>query len=98
VIGWLMLGWLVGWLSIAFQVWSVNRVGARSSAAGALMWLLGGMVLRLGGIVVLFGLALQRGFTIGLMAFGGLWLARWIALFCIHKGYVWPSDATLCGD
>ena len=81
---WFVLGGVWGWLSIAFQVWSMERLDARPSP-GALIWVIGGVLVRLGWIALLLAVALQRGITAGLFAFVGILLARWLMIYRLHK-------------
>jgi len=73
---WLFAGLMVGALN-ALTLWSsVARL--RPAAPGrAVAWVLGGALLRLGLAVGVLIAALQRGVLPGLLAFAGLWLARW---------------------
>lgn len=81
---WFVLGGLWGALSIAFQVWSVRRLDPRPSPL-AVAWVIGGVGLRLGWIALLLALALRQGIGPGLSAFAGIWLARWIMIYRLHK-------------
>ncbi len=73
---WLFAGGAVGTLN-ALTLWSsVARL--RSDVSGrAVAWMLAGVLLRLGLAAGLLSAALQRGVVPGLLAFAGLWLARW---------------------
>ena len=82
---WLFAGGAVGTLN-ALTLWrSVARL--RSDVSGrAVAWVLAGALLRLGLAASLLIVALQRGILPGLLAFAGLWLARW--------GTVWSAQRT----
>ena len=73
---WLFTGGVVGVLNGLTLWWTVARLrpGAPSLAVA---WALGGAILRWGLAVGLLISALQRGIVPGLLAFAGLWLARW---------------------
>jgi len=73
---WLFVGLMVGVLN-ALTLWSsVARL--RPAAPGrAVAWVLGGALLRWSLAAGVLIAALQRGVLPGLLAFAGLWLARW---------------------
>jgi hypothetical protein len=77
---WLALGGVWSWLAITFQAWSVMRIGPRSSLM-TIVWLVGGIWLRLGWIALLLIVALRQGIGPGLSTFAGIWLARWIMIY-----------------
>lgn len=84
---WFALGGLWGWLSMAFQVWSLTRLVPRPAPL-TVAWVVGGFGLRLGWIALLLILALRQGIGPGLGAFAGIWLARWIAIYRLHSAPV----------
>lgn len=87
---WLVAGALVGWVSILTQVWIVARLCPRTPRQG--LWLLiGGMLLRWLLIAGLLSVALRQGIVTGLLAFAGLWLARWLGILRIHTGKLFAS-------
>lgn len=81
---WFALGLIWGWLSIAFQVWTVKRLDARSAPL-TVIWFVGGFVVRLGWIALLLIFALRQGIGLGLSTFAGIWLARWVMIVRLHK-------------
>jgi len=80
---WLFAGLAVGALN-GLTLWnSVARL--RPDVSGrAVAWILGGALLRLGLASSLLIVALQRGILPGLLAFAGLWLARWGIVCSVH--------------
>lgn len=73
---WLFTGGAVGVLNGLTLWWTVAHL--RPDAPGrAVAWTLGGAMLRWGLAAGLLITALQRGIGPGLLAFAGLWLARW---------------------
>ncbi len=85
VVVWLIAGALVGWVSILIQVWTMPRLrpdALRQRLGG----MIGGMLLRWLLIAGLLSVALQQGIVAGLLAFAGLWLARWLGILRIHTG------------
>lgn len=73
---WLCTGGAVGVLSALTLWWTVSRFRP-GAPRRALAWVLGGLMLRWGLAASLLITALQRGIVPGLLAFAGLWLARW---------------------
>ncbi|MDY6875350.1 MAG: hypothetical protein SWK90_03980 [Chloroflexota bacterium] len=76
IILWLFTGLAVG----ALNGLSLQRTVARlqpSAPGHGVIWVLGGTLLRLGLATVLLIAALQHGIVPALLAFAGLWLARW---------------------
>jgi hypothetical protein len=73
---WLFTGGSVGLLNGLSLRWTVARL--RPAVPGrAVVWALGGALLRWGLAAVLLVIALQDGVMPGLLAFAGLRLARW---------------------
>ena len=73
---WLFAGRAVGALN-GFTLWSSVACLRPDVSGRAVAWVLGGALLRLGLVAGLLIAALQRGVLPGLLAFAGLWLARW---------------------
>ncbi|MGD8245346.1 MAG: hypothetical protein PVG25_06775 [Anaerolineae bacterium] len=73
---WLVAGSLVGLVNDLMRQWTVSRLG-RAMPAGALALLWSGLLLRLVLVTALLVLGLEHGIGPGLLAFVGLWLARW---------------------
>jgi len=73
---WLFAGLAVGALN-GFTLWSSVTCLRPDVSGRAVAWILGGALLRLGLVASLLIAALQRGVLPGLLAFAGLWLARW---------------------
>ena len=73
---WLLAGGIVGTANALTRWWTVShlRTGMRLSPV-SLVW--GGFFLRLALVTGLLSLGLSRGILPGLLAFAGLWLARW---------------------
>ena len=73
---WLFTGGSIGVLNGLSLRWTAARL--RPDAPGqAVAWALGGAILRWSLAAGLLMAALQRGVVPGLLAFAGLWLARW---------------------
>ena len=73
---WLFTGGSIGVLNGLSLRWTVARL--HPDAPGqAVAWALGGAMLRWSLAAGLLMTALQRGVVPGLLAFAGLWLARW---------------------
>jgi hypothetical protein len=73
---WLFTGGAVGVLNGLTLWWTVARLRP-GAPRRAVAWALGGVMLRWGLAASLLITALQRGIVPGLLAFAGLWLARW---------------------
>ncbi|MGD2145975.1 MAG: hypothetical protein PVH41_04720 [Anaerolineae bacterium] len=73
---WLLAGGIVGTANTLTRWWTVSRLrsGMRVNPL-SLAW--GGFILRLALVTGLLSLGLSRGALPGLLAFAGLWLARW---------------------
>ena len=77
------------WLFAGLAVGALNGLTLRNSVARlrpnvsghTVAWILGGAILRLGLAAGLLVVALQRGILPGILAFAGLWLARWGTVF-----------------
>lgn len=76
---WLFAGVLVGLLNALAMSAAVARLSPAAPTQG-LFWIAGGMVARWVVIAVFLAAALQQGAGTGLLAFAGLWLARWAAV------------------
>jgi len=76
VLGWLCAGVALGFFNIMTQWWTVQRLHPEAPHY-ALVLMMGGMMLRWLLAAGLFITALQGGLFPLLMAFAGLWLARW---------------------
>lgn len=74
---WLLGGVLVGLLNALVMAATVNRL---TPAAKGLYWITGGMAARWAFVAVFLIAALRQGAGAGLLAFAGLWLARWAAI------------------
>lgn len=84
-IAWLLAGALVG---IA-NVYSIARTVSRMRPDGRLYAVLvtvGGALMRFGLAVVVLSLALQQSALSGILAFVGLLVARWIAVYLLNTG------------
>jgi len=91
---WLLAGGLVGALNGLTRWWTVARLRS-DMEHGALLVTLGGMMLRLGLIAALLIGGLQRGIVPGLLAFGGLWLTRTLAVIWVQaSGVLWTSASS----
>jgi len=74
---WLLAGGIVGAANTLTCWWTVSQLrGGMRVNPLSLVW--GGFILRLALVTGLLSLGLSRGILPGLLAFAGLWLARWI--------------------
>jgi hypothetical protein len=80
MMGWLLAGLLLGALNALSLAWTVGRLQPQGAVWPALALVWGGAVLRWSLAVLLLSLALRQGILPGLGAFGGLWLARSLAV------------------
>ncbi len=81
---WLFAGLIIGILNGLTLRWTVGRLRSGTILTGVPLVALGGL-LRLGLATALLIFASQHGMTPCLLAFTGLWLARWIIILVI-----WP--------
>jgi hypothetical protein len=73
---WVLAGGLVGTANGLTRWWTVSRLQHNMGrSALALVW--GGLTVRLALAAALLTLGLRHGIGSGLLAFAGLWLARW---------------------
>jgi len=81
---WFLAGAVCGIASGLSQQWTVARLGGDSSKkAGAL--LIGGFIIRLALAGLVLYLAVQQSVAAVLLAFAGLWIARWGLSIYWHK-------------
>jgi hypothetical protein len=78
-LAWFIAGALVGLLNALAMSVAVRRL-APSAPARSLFGLAGGTAVRWACIAMLLAVALRQGSASGLLAFAGLWLARWAAI------------------
>jgi len=83
VVSWLLTGGAIGVLNVLSLRWVVARLRP-GAPRHAVAWVLGSALLRWGLAAGLLIAALQRGVVPGLMAFAGLWLARWGTICSTH--------------
>jgi hypothetical protein len=83
---WLLTGGAIGALNGLSVRWMVARLRP-DTPHRAVAWALGGALLRWGLAVGLLVVALQHGTVPALLAFVGLWLARWgvVCGFTLHS-------------
>lgn len=73
---WLVAGGLIGTANGLMRWWTVAHLGHEMRLSPlALAW--GGLSVRLALVTALLIIGLRRGIIPGLLAFTGLWLARW---------------------
>jgi len=81
---WLFAGGSIGVLNGLSRRWTVARL--RPDVPGqAVVWALGGAMLRWSLAAGLLVTALQRGVVPGLLAFAGLWLTRWGIVYWLNS-------------
>ena len=73
---WLFVGGAVGTLNALTLWWGVGCIRPEAPHR-AVAWALGGALLRWTVVAGVLIVALQQGIVPGLLAFSGLWLARW---------------------
>lgn len=81
---WLLAGSLTGILNSLTRWWTVHQLRAEMPGHPVLL-ILSGMTLRFVLVSALLIAGLKDGIVQGLLAFGGLWLARWAAVLWSHK-------------
>jgi hypothetical protein len=81
---WFLAGTFVGILSGLSQQWTVGQIHADSSRKVAVL-LIGGFIFRLGLAGLVLFAAIQQGIFAALLAFAGLWIARWGLSLYWHK-------------
>ena len=77
---WLPIGILIGVFNGLTLRWTVNRLWPDTSLANVSLVALG-FLLRLALATGLLVVVFQHGIVPGLLAFAGLWLARWVVIF-----------------
>ena len=86
---WLLAGGLIGTMNSLTRWWTVSRLRHDMRLRPlALVW--SGVILRLALVAALLILGLKQGIIPGLLAFAGLWLARWGT--AIWFGALWRSQ------
>ncbi len=87
---WLLAGGAVGALNGLILWWTVGCL--RHDVPGsAVAWVLAGAMLRWTIVAALLIGALQHGIVPGLLAFAGLWLARWGMVYWLGFGRALPG-------
>jgi hypothetical protein len=77
---WLLAGFLVGMLNVAAIARTVGQLRPDGNVR-ALFTVVGGFALRLLLSMFVLVVALRQSVVAGLLAFTGIWLGRWTALF-----------------
>ncbi len=90
-LGWLIVGGLLGWLNALMQIWSAAQLRPERGLWGV-AWIVGGALLRWTLVAGLLILALRQAPALALWAFAGLWLARWIMVWRVHRKAVKRAD------
>ena len=80
---WLFTGGSIGVLNGLSLRWMVARLRPEVPCR-AVAWAMGGVLLRWGLTAILLIIALQEGILPGLLAFAGLWLARWGIVYWLN--------------
>jgi len=84
---WLLGGILVGFINAVLTVRTVTKVRPEVNYSMSAV-VLRGLFSRLGLAAAIMLVAINRGIGAGLMAFAGLWLARWFFVRWVQRGYV----------
>jgi hypothetical protein len=82
-VSWLVTGGTIGVLNGLSLRWTVARLRP-DAPRRAVALAMAGTLLRRSLVAGLLIAALRRGVTPGLLAFGGLWLARWGVVCCFN--------------
>lgn len=86
---WLLAGCAVGALNGLILWWAVGRLRP-DVPRNTVAWVLAGALLRWTIVAALLIGALQHGIVPGLLAFAGLWLARWGMVYWLGFGRALP--------
>jgi hypothetical protein len=84
IVLWFLAGVVIGVISGLTQQWTVGQVRTDSSRTLALL-MIGGFILRLGLAALVLYAAVLQGVAEVLLAFAGLWIARWGLSIYWHK-------------
>jgi hypothetical protein len=82
VILWFLAGAGIEVLNTLTRKWSVERVQGR----GAVVWIVGGVVLRMVGTAVLLMLAFRHSAVSGVAGLVGYLICRWVMIWWINHG------------
>jgi hypothetical protein len=93
---WFVLGGMLGALNVWSQWWTIIHLHPAAPSA-AMRLVIGGAVLRWSMVVGLLVAALRQSSVAGLLAFGGWWLARWIAVIWLNLRGMASIRAEDCG-
>lgn len=74
---WPFVGGLVGIVNGATRLTTISYLSSET-VTRSLVLVLGGMMVRLGFVAALLIAGLKQGIDAGLLAFAGLWVARWV--------------------
>jgi hypothetical protein len=89
---WLLAGGVVGGLSMLSLWWTVTQLRPTTPGRAALL-ALGGTILRWGLAAGLLIAALQQGIGTALLAFAGLWVARWAVVLWTYGAELWKTSS-----
>lgn len=81
---WMLAGGAVGTLNGLTAKWAVARLGP-TAPVRAVSWMVAGALLRWGLAAGLLIAALRRGIVPALLAFAGIWLARWGIIYWWYR-------------
>ena len=87
---WFMAGILTGIFSGLTQQWTVNQLHVNSTKKVTLL-LIGGFFVRIALAGIVLFAAVQQGIIPALLAFAGLWFARWGLSLYWHKTQVYSG-------
>lgn len=87
---WLFAGGAIGVLNVLSLQWTVGRLRP-DVPRNAVAWVLAGALLRWTTTAGVLIAALERGILPGLLAFAGLWLARWGMVYWLGFGRALPG-------
>jgi FtsH-binding integral membrane protein len=81
---WFLFGAVLSAVKVLTLLWTVNRIHPNAPYQ-AVVWAMGGAIMRWLLVTSLLLSALQQGIVSALFAFAGLWLARWGVIVWLER-------------